>query len=62
VEGALTLALTSMYISIEDAALITLSYRGITFWIPLLFGMISLRFLEKVGVKPNNNHPRDINV
>ncbi len=62
VEGALTLALTSMYISLEDAALITLSYRGITFWIPMLFGMISLRFLEKVGVKPNNNHGGGINV
>jgi glycosyltransferase 2 family protein len=56
VEGALTLALTSMYISLEDAAVITLSYRGITFWIPLLFGMISLRVLEKVGIKPNINN------
>lgn len=60
VEGALTLALTSMYISLEDAAVITLSYRGITFWIPMLFGMISLRFLERVGIKPNNNHNVDI--
>jgi uncharacterized protein (TIRG00374 family) len=60
VEGALTLAMTSMYISLEDAALITLSYRGITFWIPMLYGMVSLRMLEKVGIKPNdnnNNHP-----
>jgi len=62
VEGALTLALTSMYISLEDAAIITLSYRGITFWLPLLFGMISLRFLEKVGIKPNSNQNGDINV
>lgn len=62
VEGALTLALTSMYISLEDAALITLSYRGITFWIPLLSGMISLRFLERVGIKPNSNHNGEINV
>ena len=55
VEGALTLAMTSMYISLEDAALITLSYRGITFWVPMLYGMISLRMLEKVGIKPDNN-------
>jgi len=55
VEGALTLSLTSMYISLEDAAVITLSYRGITFWIPMLAGMISLRMLERVGIKPNNN-------
>jgi len=52
VEGALTLALTSMYISLGDAAVITLSYRGITFWIPMLVGMISLRALEKVGIQP----------
>jgi uncharacterized protein (TIRG00374 family) len=51
VEGALTLALTSMYISLGDAAVITLSYRGITFWIPMLVGMISLRALEKVGIQ-----------
>jgi len=62
VEGALTLALTSMYISLEDAAVITLSYRGITFWIPLLFGMFSLRALEKVGVKSDSNNNTKIDV
>ncbi len=61
VEGALTLALTSMYISLEDAAVITLSYRGITFWIPMLVGMISLRALEKVGIQPSANNNK-INV
>ena len=61
VEGALTLALTSMYISLEDAWVITLSYRGITFWIPMLVGMISLRALEKVGIQPNANNNK-INV
>jgi len=55
VEGALTLALTSMYIPLEDAAIITLSYRGITFWLPMLFGMVSIRVLEKVGIKSNSN-------
>jgi uncharacterized protein (TIRG00374 family) len=62
VEGALTLALTSMYISLEDAAVITLSYRGITFWTPLLFGMISLRALEKVGVRADSNTNSQIDV
>ncbi len=56
VEGALTLALTSMYISLEDAAVITLSYRGITFWIPLLFGIFSLRVLEKVGINTSSTN------
>ncbi len=59
VEGALTLALTSMYISLGDAALITLSYRAVTFWLPMLAGMVSLRVLEKAGIKPNsNNHAK----
>jgi uncharacterized protein (TIRG00374 family) len=62
VEGALTLALTSMYISLDDAAIITLGYRGITFWLPMLFGMISLRVLGKVGIKPNGNSHPEIDV
>jgi len=60
VEGALTLALTSMYISLEDAAVITLSYRAITFWLPLLAGMISLRVLEKVGIKATDTNESNI--
>ncbi|HNT23255.1 MAG TPA: lysylphosphatidylglycerol synthase transmembrane domain-containing protein [Anaerolineales bacterium] len=47
VEGALTLSLTSMYIPLEAAALITLAYRGITFWLPLLVGMIAFRLLSR---------------
>jgi len=55
-EGSLTLVLTSMDIPIGYAAIITLAYRGITFWLTLLFGVISLRVLEHPGklheVKP----------
>jgi uncharacterized protein (TIRG00374 family) len=46
VEGALTLALTSMYIPFSAAAIVTLAYRGFTFWIPLMVGMVSFRLLE----------------
>jgi uncharacterized membrane protein YbhN (UPF0104 family) len=45
-----------MYISLGDATLITLAYRGITFWLPLLAGMIALRSLEKVGIKANEEN------
>jgi uncharacterized protein (TIRG00374 family) len=45
VEGSLTLALTSMYVPLGLAAIITLAYRGITFWFPLLVGMLSFRWL-----------------
>ena len=47
VEGALTLALRSMYVPLEAAALITLAYRGITFWLPLLVGMVCFRLLGR---------------
>jgi len=46
VEGSLTLALSTMYIPLGIAAIITLAYRGITFWFPLLVGMLSLRWLN----------------
>jgi len=43
VEGALTLALSTMYVPLGAAAVITLAYRGITFWLPLFFGMAAFR-------------------
>ena len=46
VEGALTLALSTMYIPMGSAVVIALAYRGITFWVPLAFGGIALRMLE----------------
>lgn len=47
VEGALTIALSSMYVPLEAAAVITLVYRGITFWMPLFVGMIAFRILGR---------------
>jgi uncharacterized protein (TIRG00374 family) len=44
VEGLLTLALRSMYIPVSDALVITLAYRGVTFWIPLILGAIAIRW------------------
>lgn len=48
VEGALTIVLSSLYIPWSAAAVITLAFRGITFWIPLAFGGFALRMLEDV--------------
>jgi hypothetical protein len=53
VEPALTLALRSMYVPLGAAAVVTLSYRGFTFWLPLLIGMLSVRFLEHGQAKMN---------
>ncbi len=50
VEGALTLALTSMYVPLSDAVVISLVYRGITFWAPILVGMLAF---QRIGsLKP----------
>jgi len=45
VESALTVTLTSFYLPVEDAVVVALVYRGITFWIPLLLGFFALRAL-----------------
>jgi glycosyltransferase 2 family protein len=47
VEGVMPLALSSLRVPWSQAVIITLAYRGITFWIPLGIGAIALRMLEK---------------
>ncbi len=47
VEGALTLGLRSLNVSLGNATIITMVYRGITFWVPLLFGILSFRLLSR---------------
>lgn len=53
VEGMLSLALSSLGVKLADAAVITLAYRGITFWLPFLVGAIAFRRI--VGNKPSNS-------
>jgi uncharacterized protein (TIRG00374 family) len=50
VEGALTLGLRSLNVPLGEATVVALAYRGITFWIPLLFGMLAFRLLDR-GVR-----------
>ncbi len=47
VEGVMTIALKSLGVPLSSATLITLSFRGFTFWLPLLVGFISFRFLAR---------------
>ena len=49
VEGALTLTLSSMFVPLGAAAVITIAYRGYTFWIPFGIGGLTFRLLERVG-------------
>jgi glycosyltransferase 2 family protein len=45
VEGVLAVALRSLHVAGENAAAITLAYRGFDFWLPFLFGVITFRLL-----------------
>lgn len=47
VEGAMALALTSMGVAAAPAAVIALSYRGISFWLPLFYGLIAFRWVGR---------------
>jgi len=47
VEGIMPLALSSLRVPWSQAIIITLAYRGITFWIPLGVGAIAFRMLNK---------------
>jgi uncharacterized protein (TIRG00374 family) len=49
VEGVLTLSLASLGLSVEAATLIALSYRGVTFWLPFIVGLMSFRRLTRVS-------------
>jgi hypothetical protein len=53
VEGVMTVALNSLRVQWEAAVLITLTYRFITFWLPLVIGAIAFRRLgtKKAVVK-----------
>jgi uncharacterized protein (TIRG00374 family) len=60
VEGALTIALSTMGMSLGSAALITMTYRAVTFWFPLAVGALALRHLQstrkaKQFIDSNNN-------
>jgi phosphatidylglycerol lysyltransferase len=51
VEGMMTLVFASLGVPIERATAIALSFRGLTFWIPLGIGFIVLRRLKSFGAK-----------
>jgi hypothetical protein len=43
VEGALTVSMSSMGVPLAAAGVIALTYRGITFWLPLVYGLVAFR-------------------
>jgi uncharacterized protein (TIRG00374 family) len=49
VEGMMTLVFASLGVPIERATIISLSFRGLTFWLPLGIGFLVLRRLKSFG-------------
>jgi len=47
VEGIMPLALSSLRVPWSQAVIITLAYRGITFWLPLGVGAVAFRMLNR---------------
>jgi uncharacterized protein (TIRG00374 family) len=47
VEGVMPLALSSLNVPWSQAVIITLAYRGITFWLPLGVGAVAFRTLNR---------------
>ena len=47
VEGIMPLALSSLHVPWSQAVIITLAYRGITFWVPLGVGGIAFQILNR---------------
>lgn len=45
-ESVMALSLRSLGLSLEAATVITLAFRGITFWIPLLIGAVNFRLFH----------------
>jgi glycosyltransferase 2 family protein len=51
VEGIMALALSTLRVEFSQAVIITLAYRGITFWIPLAIGALAFRALHVRSTK-----------
>jgi uncharacterized protein (TIRG00374 family) len=62
VEGALTLSLASLNVPLSSAAVVTLAYRGITFWMPLFVGFLAFRTLGQGTVTLSETSGKTVSV
>ncbi|GAP07199.1 conserved hypothetical protein [Anaerolinea thermolimosa] len=46
VEGVMTVAFGSLQVPLEASAVVTMAYRGLTFWVPVLLGLFAFRSLH----------------
>jgi uncharacterized protein (TIRG00374 family) len=56
-EGALTLVLNSLQITLAEAAVVTLTYRAVTFWFPLILGYPVFHSVNSAKPKPLPSSP-----
>lgn len=49
VEGVMTVALNTLGVPLAAAAIIVIAYRGITFWLPMLGGVLAFRQVSRSG-------------
>ncbi len=47
VEGLVPVYLSSLRVPFEAAAVVVMAFRGVTFWLPFLIGMVSFRFFSE---------------
>ncbi|HEX8991201.1 MAG TPA: lysylphosphatidylglycerol synthase transmembrane domain-containing protein [Anaerolineales bacterium] len=56
VEGVMALALGTLRVNFGEAVIITLAYRGVTFWLPLAVGAVAFRALQATGTSAPEVH------
>lgn len=54
IEGLLTLSLSSLNVKLEAATIISLAYRGISFWIPFFVGLITFQLFFRNDKSSND--------
>jgi glycosyltransferase 2 family protein len=57
VEGIMAVALSTLGANFSQAVIITLEYRGITFWLPMAIGALALRSLHLGASSTSAAHP-----
>ena len=60
VEGGLPIALTSLHVPFEQGLIVTLSYRAVTFWLPLALGAVAFRLAHRRKPNQGSDKSRDI--
>ncbi len=56
VEGVMAIALRTLRVDFSQAVIVTLAYRGVSFWLPLAVGAFAFRALQARGTKAPEVH------